>query len=89
MQPSSIQLTGRRQKRALAANPAQAAVRVWRVVRRFHLGVVLIFTNFAIIGNVAQVELAGKRIPRPSAYGLASESIFLIATGSDPAMARP
>src|SRR5271157_4234019 len=53
----------------------------------FHLGVVLISTNFVIIG-MSPGEFAGKRIPRPSAYGRASENIFLIAAGIELAIAR-
>ena len=53
-----------------------------------HLGVVFIPTNFLTV-ETSLDELTAKRIPRPSAYGLASENIFLIAAGSELAIARP
>jgi hypothetical protein len=57
-------------------------------VRPSHLGVVFSSTNVLII-EMSLGDLTEKRIPRPSAYGLASENIFLIAAGSELAIARP
>jgi hypothetical protein len=53
----------------------------------FHLGVVLVSANFLIV-EMSLCELTVKRIPRPLAYGLASENIFLIAAGSELAIAE-
>jgi hypothetical protein len=63
------------------------AIRCIRFVGPFHLGVVFISSNFLILATSLS-ELTGKRIPRPSAYGLASENIFLIAAGSELDMSR-
>jgi hypothetical protein len=52
------------------------------------MGVVFNSTNVWIV-EISLGELTEKRIPRPSAYGLASENIFLIAAGSELAIARP
>ena len=56
-------------------------------LRPSHLGVVFSSTNVLIV-EMSPGELTEKRIPRPSAYGLASENIFLIAAGSELAIAR-
>ena len=51
-------------------------------VRPRHLGVSLILTSSSTI-EISLDEETGNRIPRPSAYGLASESIFLIRSGNE------
>jgi hypothetical protein len=53
-----------------------------------HLGVVFISINFLTV-ETSLGEFTVKRIPRPSAYGLASENIFLMAAGSELTIARP
>ena len=56
--------------------------------RRLHLDAVFISTNVVIIG-ISPGEHTANRIPRPSAYGFASENIVLILHGSELAMAMP